>query len=122
MKFHLDKTPGANQFTGYGTGYVSVNNQRYESSVVVAPGREVAPWNVGGFDALTAADFERLLELAPEIVIFGSGNVLKFPPPQLTRAFAARTIGFEVMDTKAACRTYNILAAEGRQVVAALLL
>ena len=122
MKFHLDTAPDANHFTGYGAGYVSVNHQRFETSVVVTPGKEVASWNVAGFESLTAQDFEKLLELNPEIVIFGSGDKLRFPHRELTRAFASRSVGFEVMDTKAACRTYNILVAEGRQVVAALLL
>ena len=121
MKLHLDQAGGGNQFTGYGAGYVSINHQRFETSVVVTPGREVESWNVESFDALTLDDFEKLLDLKPEIVIFGSGDALRFPHPQLTRAFVSRSIGFEVMDTKAACRTYNILVAEGRQVVAALL-
>src|SRR6266545_6057117 len=107
MKFHLDSVTDANHFTGYGAGYVSVNHQRYQASIVVTPGKEVAPWNVASFETLTAQDFEKLLELNPEIVIFGSGDALRFPPPQLTRAFAPRSIGFEAMDTKAACRTYN---------------
>ena len=122
MKLHLDSASGLNHFTGYGAGYVSINHKRYESSVVVAPAREVVSWDVAGFDALTASDFEKLLELEPEIVIFGSGEALRFPHPQLTRGLAAQSVGVEVMDTKAACRTYNILVAEGRQVVAALLL
>ena len=122
MKLHLDQPGAINQFTGYGDGYVSVNNQRYTASVIVMPSREVSPWNVERFEALTAQDFEKLLELEPEIVIFGSGETLRFPHPQLTRALQSRSIGVEVMDTKAACRTYNILVAEGRQVVAALLL
>jgi uncharacterized protein len=122
MKFHLDRPAGANLFTGYGPGYVSINDQRFDTNVIVARGREVAAWDVAGFEALTAQHFEKLLELDPEVVIFGSGSSLRFPHPQLTRALAARSVGFEVMDTKAACRTYNILVAEDRQVVAALLI
>ena len=122
MKFHLDNPGTANQFTGYGAGYVAVNNQRYTTNVLVTPGRDVSAWNVERFEALTAQDFEKLLELNPEIVIFGSGETLRFPHPQLTRALQSRSVGVEVMDTRAACRTYNILVAEGRQVVAALLL
>ena len=122
MKFHVSDVAGQNRFTGYGDGYVSVNHQRFETNVVVAPGREVAQWPVAGFDALSEADFEKLLELAPEIVILGTGPTLRFPHPRLTRALGARSIGVEVMDTHAACRTYNILIAEGRAVVAALLI
>ena len=122
MKFHVSDAIGQNRFTGYGDGYVSINHQRVEHSVVVAPGREVAPWSVSSFDALAATDFEKLLELAPEIVIVGTGDTLRFPHPTLTRALTARSVGVEVMDTRAACRTYNILIAEGRQVVAAILI
>ena len=122
MKFHTSDAAGQNRFTGYGEGYVSVNHQRFEHSIVVSPTHDVTRWDVAGFETLTAGDFEKLLELAPEIVIFGSGNTLRFPHPQLTRALSARSIGVEVMDTRAACRTYNILIAEARQAVAALLI
>ena len=122
MKFHVSDAAGQNRFTGYGDGYVSVNHQRFEHSIIVAPGHEVTRWEIAGFEALTDADFEKLLELAPEIVILGTGQTQRFPHPRLTRALTARSVGVEVMDTRAACRTYNILIAESRQVVAALLL
>jgi uncharacterized protein len=122
MKLHLDNAAGNNLFTGYGAGYISVNHQRYETSIVVAPGHDVATWDVSSFDSLAAANFEKLLELDPQVVLFGSGERLRFPHSELTRALIARHIGVEVMDTKAACRTYNILATEGRKVVAALLI
>jgi uncharacterized protein len=80
------------------------------------------PWDAANFDALTAAHFERLVALEPEVVIFGSGARLRFAPPALLRALIERRIGVETMDTAAACRTYNVLANEGRTVVAALLL
>ena len=121
MKLHLDRGPGQNVFTGYGDGYVSINNQRYEHSVLLAPGREVLKWDAS-FDELTRADFEALLEFQPEVIVFGTGEKLRFPQPHLTHGLHARSVGVEVMDTKAACRTYNILVAEGRQVVAAVLL
>jgi uncharacterized protein len=121
MKFHLDQAVGQNLFTGYGDGYVSVNHQRYEHSVLLAPGRDVARWDVTAFEALTRAHFEALLELAPEIILLGTGDTLRFPRADLTRVLAAASVGFEAMDTRAACRTYNILMTEGRQVVAAVL-
>ena len=122
MKFHVSDAAGQNRFTGYGEGYVSVNHQRFEHSIVVSPSHDVARWDVAGFEALTAADFEKLLELSPEIVIVGTGDTLRFPHPQVTSGLVTRSIGVEVMDTRAACRTYNILIAEGRAVVAALLI
>ena len=121
MKFHLTRAGGRNLFTGYGEGYVSINDQRYEKNLVVAPDQPIADWNAESFDALTPAHFEALLELKPEIVILGTGERLRFPRPEVTRALAHAAVGFEAMDTKAACRTYNILMAEGRQVVAAIL-
>lgn len=121
MKFHLTRAGGRNLFTGYGEGYVSINDQRYEKNLVVAPDQPVADWNAESFDALTPAHFEALLELKPEIVILGTGERLRFPRPEVTRSLAHAAVGFEAMDTKAACRTYNILMAEGRQVVAAIL-
>ena len=121
MKFHLTRSEGRNLFTGYGQGYVCVNDLRYAGNIVVAPDHAVAEWGAGSFETLTAAHFEGLLALKPEIVILGTGERLRFPHPALTQALAGARVGFEVMDTKAACRTYNILMAEGRAVVAAIL-
>src|SRR5436190_18226423 len=120
MKFDLARSEGRNQFTGYGEGYVSVNDRRYEGNLVVAPDHEVAAWDAESFETLTPVHFEAILALKPEIVILGTGARQRFPPPALMRAFADASVGFEVMDTRAACRTYNILIAEGRAVVAAI--
>ena len=120
MKLHLSPVAGQSLFTGYGPGYVSINHRRYEHHVVVAPGREVAPWDALSFEQLTRAHFDALIELAPEVILLGTGETLRFPDREITRGIAGASVGFEVMDTKAACRTYNILMAEGRQVVAAV--
>jgi len=82
----------------------------------------VTEWAVAGFEALGAVDFGFIAELKPDIVIFGTGATQRFPRPELARALAAGGAGLEVMDTRAACRTYNILASEGRKVVAAILI
>ena len=82
---------------------------------------EVLPWPAQNFGALEASHFETLAALGPELVIFGSGPRIRFPAPALMRVLIERGIGLETMDTAAACRTYNVLLAEGRQVVAALL-
>ena len=121
LKLHLSNVSGINLFTGYGEGYVMVNRQRYERNLVVLHDRIVTEWQPAGFDQLTAADFARLAELKPEIVLLGTGVRLRFPRPELTRALIEARIGLEVMDFQAACRTYNILAAEERKVAAALL-
>lgn len=119
MKLHLTRAEGRNLFTGYGDGYVSINDERHTRNVVVSPGA-IHEWEAETFDALGLPHTQALIALDPEIVILGTGSRLRFPPPQIARAFAAASIGFEAMDTKAACRTYNILMAEGRRVVAAI--
>ena len=121
LKLHLSNLSGINAFTGYGEGYVMVRRQRHEHSLVVLRDRLVTDWRPTGFDDLEAADFARLAELKPEIVLLGTGARLRFPRPELTRALYEARIGLEVMDIQAACRTYNILVAEERMVAAALL-
>ena len=120
MKLHLMPNEGLQLFSGYGTGYVAINNVRYEKCVVVTP-QAVRLWAVGSFESLIAADFGFIAELKPEIVIFGTGTLQRFPQSELARALAASGAGVEVMDSRAACRTFNILATEGRKVVAAIL-
>ncbi|MDB5865476.1 MAG: hypothetical protein JWO70_3282, partial [Betaproteobacteria bacterium] len=100
---------------------VAINNARYEHPVLVFPEGEVEPWDASSLDALTRAHFEALLERGPELVLLGTGATLRFPRPELTRVLATAGMGFEAMDTKAACRTFNILMAEGRRVIAAIL-
>jgi uncharacterized protein len=120
MKLHLTHDSTLQLFSGYGAGFVAVNGVRYEKCVVVSP-QAVTEWEVSGFEALTAADFAFIESLKPEIMILGTGATQRFPRPQLARALAASGAGVEVMDSRAACRTYNILATEGRKVVAAIL-
>jgi uncharacterized protein len=121
MKLHLDARTGANAITGYGDGYVLVNGNRHEQSLVLTPTGVPARWGESGFAALAEADFAHLAGLGAEIVLLGTGMRQQFPPPRLLRPLIEARIGFEVMDLHAACRTYNILLGEGRRVAAALL-
>jgi len=121
MKLHLMHAAGLQLFSGYGAGYVAVNSVRHEKCVVVSP-QAVTEWAVTDFEALTRTDFGFIVELKPEILILGTGATQRFPPHELARALATTGVGVEVMDTRAACRTYNILASEGRKVVAAILI
>jgi uncharacterized protein len=121
LKLHLTSVSGINLFTGYGDGYVMVNHQRHAQSLVVLRDRVLTDWQPAGFDALDAEHFAQLAALAPEIVLLGTGERLRFPRPELTRAQIEARIGLEVMDIRAACRTYNFLASEERRVAAALL-
>ena len=121
MKFHVSQPDGRNLFTGYGPGYLSVNGTRHETNLIVLAD-QIAQWNVDSFEALDAAAFGQLAKLPVEILLLGTGTVLRFPHPQLTQTVRNAGIGLEVMDTSAACRTYNILLGEDRRVGAALLL
>ena len=120
MKLHASGASGVNTITGYGEGYVMVNGERRDSSVVVLPDR-IEQWAVKGFDQLRSEDFAFLGNLQVEIVLLGTGPRQRFPHPRLSAELAHAGIGLEVMDLQAACRTYNILVAEERKVAAALL-
>ena len=120
MKLHAAGPTGVNTITGYGEGYVSVNGERRESSVIVLPDRVVA-WEAAQFASLEEKHFQVFPSLGAEIVLLGTGPKQRFPHPRLTAPLAEAGIGVEVMDFKAACRTYNILVAEERRVAAALL-
>ena len=121
MKLHLSRLSGLNQITGHGPGHVMVNGVRHEASLIVLPDEVVTDW-VDCFENLAAPHFDALAIRAPEIVLLGSGPRLRFPSPGLYAGLVKARIGVELMDTAAACRTYNILAGEGRRVAAALLL
>ena len=122
MKLHLESPSAQNTFTGYGEGYVVVNGARFEKSVVVLPERIVEDWPASTFAALEPAHFAALAGLDREIILLGTGDKLRFPRPEVIAPLLAAGIGVEVMDLQAACRTYNILVAEGRKVAAALLI
>ena len=121
MKIERDEAPGRNTFTGYGEGYVEVNRTRHCASLVVAGDRLVTDWPAASLESLSADHLAAIVELAPEIVLIGTGSTFRFPEPQILAPLRNAGIGVEVMDTPAACRTYNILLGEGRNVVAALI-
>jgi len=121
LKFHLSTSTG-NVVTGFGPGWVRIGTIEYRENLVLTPETIATGWAAAGFDGLADGDFANLLAHKPEIVLFGSGPSIRFPHPRLTRVLTDACIGVEVMDTPAACRTFNILAAEARSVVAALLL
>jgi len=121
MKLQPDRSL-APTITGHGPGWVSVNGERIDHSVVIASNGQRLVWNATSFETLTAEHFALLGDLDVEVVLFGSGARLRFPRPAWIAPLMARRTGVETMDTAAACRTYNILAQEGRTVAAALLL
>lgn len=124
MKLHADRTDTM-AITAHGDGWVAVNGQRHYHSIVVRPDAAPQPWACDRLEELTPEHFAALLPAdgpLPELVLLGSGRRLRFVPPALLAPLIARRVGVETMDTAAACRTYNILAGEGRRVVAALLI
>jgi uncharacterized protein len=121
MKLQPDLSPNLNIISACGQGYVAINGVRLESSVLFAAHEPCKPWPVASIDQLTADSFSSLLAWDIELVILGTGNRHHFPKPQLLRLLYEKRIGVESMDTAAACRTFNILAGEGRKVAAALI-
>ncbi len=119
MKLHAATPSAANTITAYGDDYVKVNGARHDSSVIVTPS-DVKRWSAADFEHLKEEDFAELANLGAEIVLLGTGPRQRFPHPSLTAPLGAARVGLEVMDLKAACRTYNILVAEERKVALAL--
>lgn len=122
MKLHLTQAAGSKLITAYGPGWVEVNDERYSYNLIVLPHLLVADWLAGDFTRLTEAHLHAIVELAPEVVLLGTGVKHRFLPPPLACVLTERGIGLECMNTAAACRTYNIIVAEGRHVAAALIL
>lgn len=120
MKFQLDFGPATYQIQRYDAQSVTINDKIYTQSIIVMP-EYLSEWGVKGFRALELDHFQRLRALCPAVVLLGTGAKIHFPTPELLTPLAQDGIGVEVMDTPAACRTYMILMAEGRQVAAALL-
>lgn len=121
MKLQSDPHSGANTITGYGDGYVEINKTPYAHAVVLSSDGAISEWPVENFESLESKDFSQLIDLKTELIIIGTGKRQRFPKPELLKSLISAKIGFEVMDSQAACRTYNILVGEGRKVVLALI-
>ncbi|HSV19705.1 MAG TPA: Mth938-like domain-containing protein [Casimicrobiaceae bacterium] len=119
MKFHL-QTPATVLVTGIGDGWIKVGTSEVRTNCVLTPEGVEPGFAPQGLDALTSADFEGLLRYRPEIVLLGTGATQHFLHPRVTQPLAAAHVGLEIMGTRAACRTFNILLGEGRRVIAAL--
>lgn len=121
MKLQSDPHSGANTITGYGDGYVEINQIPYANAVLLSSDGAISAWPVESFDSLEASDFDQMIALKPELILIGTGSRQRFPKPELLKSLISAKIGFEIMDSQAACRTYNILVGEGRQVLLALI-
>ena len=127
LQFHREQSQGYS-ILRYGSGEIRLRSHpdgqehRLVASAILLPDRLIDDWRPQQLDELCSEDFRLLAELAPEVVLFGSGATIAFPPAEHFRLLSERGIGVEVMDTRAACRTFNVLANEGRHVAAALLM
>jgi uncharacterized protein len=119
LKLHEQRLT-QNTVTGYGPGYIEINGERHCGNLILGP-TSVQPWAVAGFERLQPEDFDPVLTLGPEVVLLGTGASHRLANPRLTASLARAGVALEAMDTKAACRTYNILAADGRRVAGAFL-
>jgi len=101
---------------------ITVVDRELRESFILATDRLVEHWDASDVNSLTPASADPILALEPAVVLLGSGAKLRFPPQAVLAAFLTRGIGVEVMDNSAAARTFNVLAQEGRKVVAAFIL
>ncbi|TRZ98366.1 MAG: hypothetical protein D4R84_03755 [Rhodocyclaceae bacterium] len=122
MKLHSTVTADLLAITSYDAGHIAVNGRRLTKSFILTPHRLLENWPPASLDGLTVTDMQTVADLACPIVLLGTGTRQRFPAPALLRPFVEQCIGVEVMDTGAACRTYNVLMAEGRDVAAALII
>lgn len=122
MQFTREDANEAHAIVACAEGEVRLRDRAYTSSLIVTRSAILDRWQPAAAEALTIADFNELLELKPEVVLLGTGRRQRIPPPALYAEFAARRIGLEVMDNRAACRTFNLLLSEYRNVALALIL
>jgi uncharacterized protein len=122
MRFTQDSTAAAHLIRAYAAGELRINNDIYRDTVIVSASQVIVLPDIRDVNALVAFDPSRILGLDPELVLLGTGPRQVFPAASFRAQFLKAGIGFEVMDTGAACRTFNVLVAEQRRVVALLML
>ena len=122
MKIEADLNQGENTIDAYAPGSITAAGTAYETGIIITPEAIIEDSLPDRVQALGEAHLTAMLAHDPEIVIFGSGNTLSYPPDEICEILYARQTGFEIMDTGAACRAFNFLSGEGRRVVAALFL
>ena len=122
MNFSQDTDESNTSIHSYNEEYFVINQSKYNCHCQLHRSSFAKEWIPADINQLTLSDFETLIALKPEVIILGSGTKIKFPDNELRREFNRLNIGLEVMDTGAACRTYNVLLSEGRNVAAAILL
>jgi len=110
------------QIQSYDDSFIKINKQEYKSSLIVSADTLIHPWELKDVRALTIDLVQPIIDLSPQVCILGTGRTLTFPPPSVIQHFALHKLTPEVMTTASACRTFNVLLSEGRNVVAGLIL
>ena len=122
LKMELDNDTKGYTINSYNEGVVVINDIPYENSLIISSSKLVANWPVNSISDINDVTLKPLIDLSPEIIIIGTGQNLKFPPPAALKSIINNGIGYEIMDTQAACRSYTILNSEYRRVVAGLII
>ena len=122
MKFAQDSQEDGYVITAYDDDCVSINGKSFSQSLVIASTKLHENWDITSITLLSAKHIEQVLSFEPELILIGTGSKLVFPPVEIYAGIIEHGIGVDFMDTGAACRTYNILMSEGRDVVAGLIL
>ncbi|MEE9325918.1 MAG: Mth938-like domain-containing protein [Cocleimonas sp.] len=122
MKFAEENDNSSYTITAYDSDYIAINGKNFHQSLVLSPQKFIPDWTPQSYSLLEDSHLNEFYELNAEIILLGTGEKQIFPNKEILRRLAKEQIGFEIMDTHAACRTFNILMAEGRNVVAGLFL
>ena len=122
MKFAQDSQDEGYVITAYGENSVSINGKPFKQSLIITRTKLNEDWDVSMVELLQAEHIDQILSFNPELIIIGTGNKLIFPAAEVYSVIIKHVIGVDFMDTRAACRTYNILMSEGRDIVAGLIL
>ncbi len=122
MKLEQNNIDSKYVIQSYNEEGIQVNDEKMTRSFIIMSDRLLRSWQPDNISVLKPSDLEIIVDLEPEIILLGSGNKLSFPEAALIAPVTSKNIGFEVMDTYAACRCYSILISEGRNVAAALIL
>ncbi|MEM7402185.1 MAG: Mth938-like domain-containing protein [Pseudomonadota bacterium] len=122
MDLTQDKADAKYLITGYTADCVMVNNEPHYKSLIIAPNTLISSWEVNDISQLNEKNLAQITRQQPEIVLIGTGQQLQLPDPKMIAYFAHHQIGLEAMNTQAACRTFGILAAEARKVMAGIII
>jgi uncharacterized protein len=122
MELQLENNPLGYRVSSFVNNTVAIGEKRYTTSLIVTPGKVVCDWPPQHPGELTIDDFGSILALEPELILVGTGNALRFPDSEILKGVIHAGIGVDFMDSRAACRTYNILAAEDRHVAVGIII